>query len=149
MNISKKALKYSKLFETKTNQNGTTYVVIPLEGDKNYNEKLYNAIREAHGDRFPDDWIYSTFANLLEKLTEYELNTIDDLENVRSEVVDSQVDIYTSDLTAWLNEDNRNVYYLTNAYEDYKPVDGFEALTIAQSIAIDEVMQSVINLLSK
>jgi len=96
-------------------------------------------VRQAHfnGDRMPSDDIYnrvyeflSGFSNLDEKATE---------EDFDQTIIESESDIYTSDLTSWLNDDNRNVYYLTEALEEFQPKDGFEVLMIAQHKYIQEI----------
>lgn len=142
MNINEKALKAVTRFEVKKRTDGTEYVVLnDSEGE------LYDAVREAHGDKFPDDWVYSTFLSLLERIGDYTIDNDDKLQEYRGEIVYSVVDVYTHDLTAWLHERNDNVYYLSQAIADVAS-DGFSALTQAQYIAIDEVMNSVCNYLT-
>lgn len=113
-------------------------------------EELRDSIRAAHGDRMPDDWIFSTYENILGAFSNYTITTADSLEDNRSEIVDGLVDVYTSELTGWLHRDNRNVYYLTEALEEHSEgADGFKILAIAQYLAIDEVAGEVINYLTK
>ncbi len=144
MTITDKAKKYSDMFVSSTRDNGESYVYLKDEAS----EKLKDSVHEAHGDSLPDDWIYGTYADLMQKITEYELKTIDDLENVRHEIVDSYVDIYTADLTKWLASDIRNVHYLSDAISEGIADDGFQLLTGAQFLAIDNVMNYVVELLS-
>ena len=145
MKLQTKIQKYLDCFTTTTRNDGTV-VTIQKDLDKTP-QALQNAIRAAHGDGMPNDFIYSTFVACLEKLSEYTLNTVDDIEDIRDEAVDSMVDIYTHDLTAWLASDIANVYYLTQAMDELQPDDGFKLLAAAQYIAIGEVMSEVINLL--
>lgn len=142
-----KAEKYIKEFEVNERSDGTTFICIK---NNDFKSDLYKSVREAHGDRLPQDWIFSTYLSLLEQIRDYDCQTIEDLEDKRSEIVDSLVDVYTYDLTSWLHSDNRNVYYLDEAASEFgTPEDGFKLLAQAQYLAIDEVMSEAISLLSK
>ena len=112
---------------------------------------LHDAIRNAHGDRLPDDFIFSKFEDILSRLEDYTINKADDLDDNRPEIVDSMVDVYTSDLTAWLAEDIRNVYYLNEALESHteRDTDGFKLLAMAQYLAIDEIYGAVAEYLTE
>jgi hypothetical protein len=146
MTIKERAEQYNAMFTTGTRNDGKSFVKCTDEAS----EALRESIRNAHGDKLPNDWTYGTYADLMQRVTEYDVVTINNLEDVRSEIVDSYVDIYTADLTKWLAEDIRNVYYITQALEEYGTFeDGFKLLAMAQYLAIDEVMQEVINLLGQ
>mgnify|MGYP007083438397 CR=1 FL=1 len=120
-------------------------------GRKPIDENLRQSVYAAHGDRLPDDWIFDKYMSILDALNSgYTINTIDDAEEHRSEIVDGLVDVYTADLTAWLASNINNVQYMTAAAEEYgKESDGFKILAMAQFKAIDEIYQEVINLLNK
>ena len=144
--ITKKAQKYLDCFETKKRDVGETFVCLK---DNDKPVKLHDSIRVAHGDKLPNDWTFGTYADLLQKITEYDLNTIEDLEDIRHEIVDGYVDVYTYQLTAWLAEDINNVNYITDALEsEIEMREGFQLLALAQFMAIDEVMNEVVSLLS-
>ena len=64
------------------------------------------------------------------------------------EWADSDTDVYTSDLTEWLNRSDWNVGYLTDALEEYGETDGFKALQVAQLKAREEVYRMVLDVLS-
>lgn len=108
-------------------------------------EALRDSIMQAHGDRLPDDWIYETYCSILETLSGYTIESADDLEEHRPEIVDGLVDVYTQDLTAWLSRHPSNVYYIEAAREEYGSTDndGFKMLQIAQYKAIDEIYGEV------
>lgn len=72
---------------------------------------------------------------------------MDDVEEYRHEIVDGLVDIYTYDLTSWLNNDISNTYYLDQAIQEYEAKENI--LPVAQYIAIDEIYSEVLNLLEK
>jgi hypothetical protein len=121
-------------------------------GDKFYRTKdqtpewITDLIREAHGERFPDDWIYKAVVEVLNELSDSDYETVEDADDVRSELVDGLVDVYTASLTAWLASDVRNVYYLGEAMEP-EPRDGFQLLGMAQYHAYDEVFGAVLTAL--
>lgn len=147
MKITNKAQEYSDMFTTGTRDNGKMYVY--LKGNV-LGGNLYDSIKEAHGDGLPSDFVFGTYADLLQKITEYDLDSYEDLQDVRSEIVDGYVDIYTKGLTEWLNADIDNVSYLTQVLEQGLELkDGYQLLAQAQYMAIDEVMESVVNLLNK
>lgn len=60
---------------------------------------MRDAIRDAHSDgRMPDDWIYESCRAIVDSIAEYD--SADECDTC--EIADSQVDIYTSELCAWL-----------------------------------------------
>lgn len=142
MTLQQKIEKYSNCFEVGTRNDGSSYTFLKDDAPA----KLSVAVRKAHGDKLPDDFVYGTFADLLQRLSEYTIDSTDDIENYRHEIVDNYVDIYTHDLTKWLASDIGNVYYITQAIEEYGVTDGFQVLATAQYIAIDEVMNYVVGL---
>src|SRR3990167_5483241 len=112
-------------------------------------EPLRNSIYNAHGDRLPDDWIYDKYHSILDALAGYTIESADDIDEQRAEIVDGLVDVYTFDLTAWLNSHNSNVYYLTQAQEEYgAQTDGFQLLMSAQYVAIDEIYSEAMSYLT-
>jgi len=111
----------------------------------NASEDLKDSVRKAHGERLLSDWVFDKFHSILDAMLQYD----DDNEDMRFEIVDGLVDVYTCDLTEWLNSNNNNVYYLTEALEEYEEKDGFRALALAQYKAIDEIYSEVLNLLNK
>ena len=146
MNLEKKIDKYYNQFKTKKREGEDETIVVFKD---NVDKKLEHSVFKAHGDRLPDDWIFDTYHSILGCLADYDIEKEDDIDENRSEIVDGLVDIYTSDLTSWLNNDNRNVYYLTEAQEEYgEEKDGFNLLMMAQYKAIDEIFGEVENLLT-
>jgi len=102
-------------------------------------------VMEAHfdGDRMPNDDIYSridTFLSIFSGLDEDATE-----EDFRTLIYETEADVYTSDLTSWLNADNRNVYYLTEALEEYELKEGFQVLSIAQKLYIEEIGNGLLN----
>ena len=134
---------YLKMFEIKeVERNGEKKTIVVFAD--NASEDLKDSVRKAHGEQLPSDWIFDKYHSILDAMTQY-----DDIEDNRSEIVDGLVSVYTSDLTEWLNSNNSNVYYLTEALEESEEKDGFRALALAQYKAIDEIYSEVENLLTK
>jgi hypothetical protein len=145
MKITEKANKYSAMFETRKRDNGNSFVVLKDDAS----EELRESVREAHGEKLPDDWVYGTYADLMERVTEFEIDSVEQLEDARNEIVDNYVDIYTADLLKWLSDDINNVSYLTEVLEEDGAKDGFQLLAMAQYKAIDEIFSFVFDLLTK
>ncbi|MFH2062483.1 MAG: hypothetical protein ABIJ43_05860 [Candidatus Beckwithbacteria bacterium] len=111
-------------------------------------QALRDSIMNAHGERLPSDWIFDKYHSILDAFGQYDDDA--DIDEVRGEIVDGLVDVYTSDLTAWLNESNYNVYYITEAQQEYgAQEDGFKLLQMAQYKAIDDIFGEVASLLEK
>lgn len=149
MKLNKKIEKYYDMFESKERKSDRlnedeTFYVLKDDADK----KLHDSVMEAHGNRLPCDFVYRTYHDLLGSISDYSIETMDDLEEHRSEIVDSQVDCYTSGLTEWLNESNYNVEYLGEAVSN-GATEGFDILAQAQYCAIDEIMSEIISLLEQ
>jgi len=87
-------------------------------------------------------WLESFLTNVIELLEGRDFEDFDELEEAINEEMtewaDTETDIYTSDLTEWLNNRNDNVYYLSEAIEEGAE-DGFKALSMAQYKAIEEL----------
>lgn len=79
------------------------------------------------------------------KIGEYE--DLDDIfDNVRDSI---DADVYTSDLTEWLNENNGHVYFLTEVLEECDCKDGFELLMAAQIRHKEEIYSIIFNMLEE
>jgi len=97
------------------------------------------------------EWLNDFLYSVVDLLGYEDFDDFDELsekisENL-NEWVDSEVSVYTSDLTEWLNSSNSNVYYLTEVSEEYGQTDGFKLLAQAQYKAIEEVYNNALNCL--
>jgi len=147
MNLQTKIQNYINEFETKQRDDGTSYTYLKDRKSK-IGKKLDKALMQANGEGFPKDATFTYFLSCLEGFIEYDLTQDDNyLDDIRAEIVDGLVDMYTADLTKWLASDIANVYYLTEALTEYQSKDGFQLLAFAQYRAIDEIMGEVISLL--
>lgn len=136
---------YAGEFETRTVKRCGEEKTITVFAD-GASEELRHAVFKAHGDRLPNDWIFDKFNEILNTLGDYAVETIEDIENVRHEVVDSLVDVYTCNLTAWLNDETYNVEYLDEAVNEYGATENI--LAVAQDIAIDEIFSAVLDFIT-
>ena len=93
------------------------------------------------------NWLNEFLCDFLDSINEEDnINDImRDFEDNINEKIDGTTDIYTSNLTAWLNHNNSNVYYLTEALEEQEIKDGFNLLQIAQYKAIEESYYSFLS----
>ena len=141
----KKIEHYLSFFEYKK-RNDDDIVVLTTSAPQN----LKDSVMKACGNRLSDDWIFDKYHSILDALMQCDINGPDDLDNTRSEIVDGLVDPYTSNLTAWLNSGNYNVYYITEAQKEFGPeTDGFKILQMAQYKAIDDIYGHIVNLLQE
>jgi len=134
--IQELAQMYSAMFVRKTRDNGPSFYC----ASDDTNENLMNIIHAAHNEMLPDDYRFEFTKNALDALSENE-----DIDDARQSA--TEPDVYTSDLTKWLNSRNDRVYYLTQALEEFGCKDGFQALSTAQSIEKEEVFGAVVSAL--
>lgn len=148
MNVKNKAEYYADFFKSIDVVDGTTRVVLKDDAP----QELRDAVHEAHGDKLPNDFIYSTFAGLLCRISEYDAETVDELRDngYDHEIIDGYVDIYTHDLLQWLASDIDNLEYMSRVMAErvYVEEDGaWQVLATMQYYAIEDVMQYVLSLL--
>ena len=124
--------------EYKTRDNGDKYCIL-----KNDIEWQREIIRESHLNRFPSDDVYDRINTILSIICELADDATDD--DIREAVYSIEADIYTNDLTKWLNNNNNNVYYLDDAIASACSKDGFQLLAFAQSTYIQEIGHALIN----
>jgi len=121
--------------EQKTRNDGKSFYCC-----KNEIEWQQDIIREAHGDKLPDDYVYEFTNDALCVLSDCDEGQEDDA------IYEIEADCYTSNLTEWLNSRCDRVYYLTEVLEEFQPViDGFAALTMAQQKEKQEVAQAILS----
>ncbi len=90
-----------------------------------------------------NDYSYRWLLRALESINAW----LDEYEHIEeydpTEDIDAAVDVYTSDLTAWLHDRATNLEYLTEVLCELEPKDGFQLLTMAQATAIGETFEAV------
>lgn len=97
------------------------------------------------GDRLPDDDIYERVQDCVSAISEMDDDSEED--DISERLQELEADCYTKDLTDWLGSNNYNVYYLTQALEEYEIKDGFKALSTAQYLYIQEIAGNVLSAL--
>lgn len=126
----------------KTRKDGEEYYCLK-DGSPNWMQYI---IWGAHGDRLPDDSVYTTIArDVLPAILDAE----SDIESIEEGIREIEADVYTSDLTEWLNDSNENVYYLTEALEETDIKDGFRLLSYAQYLWRQEIATDLLAALVK
>lgn len=112
-------------------------------------EEIFNIYRMSNNGVLEpfDDYSYEWLNNFLIRVVEFiDYTDFEDLEELNNlitdelpEWTDGEVNVYTSDLTEWLNSSNYNVEYITQAQREYgQQDDGFKLLSMAQYTAINE-----------
>jgi len=143
------AKKYRDLFEEKKDKEGEYYYCFKLdairEGSEEYRE-MSDIISSLQMD---EDSVYRYVVYALDYLIDGDFEDMDEARDMMTEEIDGLVDVYTSDLTEWLNKSNYNVYYLTEAQEESGVSDGFQALAMAQYKAIENAFNEVLNLIEE
>jgi len=107
---------------------------------------MVDVIHKAHGDRLPNDSIYEVVNEVAAELADSNPDT--DLDELREVIAEIEPDVYTSDLTSWLNETPYNVYYLDEALKEGIK-DGFDLLSRAQYLFKQEVANALLEALAQ
>lgn len=129
------AAEMSHAFESATRPGGETFRKL-IDGAPGW---MTIVCRKAHDDAaiLPDDWRY----HFIEK-TVGAIADRDDIDMAREGL---EPDVYTSDLTEWLNSANRRVYYLGEVMEEFGPFkDGFQLLAAAQLRELEETFDQTV-----
>lgn len=101
-------------------------------------------IRAVHLDRFPNDDIYDRINTILHLFVDAEIDS--DLGDLLYEI---EPDIYTNDLTKWLNNHIENVFYLDEALKECEHNDSFKLLAMAQHCYIVDIGQALLTAIDK
>lgn len=142
MKLQDKAIKYHSQFEVQ-DRKGEDIVVFGPDAS----QELKDSVMKAHGERLADDWTFGIYYSILGSLIDSGAKTVEKAQEMEDEIIDGLVDVYTSDLTAWLNSSVDNVFYLERAVKELGAKDGFQILAGAQYLAIEDIFQEVLNLL--
>jgi hypothetical protein len=138
-NIANKILPY---FITVERNSGL--IVILKNGTPEYIKDL---VLKAHGDPesgiffLQDDWRYEFVHDALRAIVD-----TDDLEDAFESITPN---VYTAELTAWLNSNIQRIYYLNDAIQEMVEIgakyDGFTLLARAQRIERVEVFNLIVD----
>lgn len=116
------------------------------------NDSDLDLFREIHGtDILPDDFRYSMISRLLDRLQEYDFESVDDLRNrgLDHEIIDSLVDVYTGHLTDWLASHNCRVDFCNEATEEglTSGSDIINTIQCGQYKEIEMIMNNILSYL--
>lgn len=103
---------------------------------------MQDVCHKAHGDRMPDDDVYSRIQDIVDILADLPDDATDD--DIQERIYEIEPDIYTNRLTEWLHSRNDNVFYLDEALKEGITNDGFALLSHAQGIYIREIADALI-----
>lgn len=112
VSIQDRAKEAATYFTVKTRADGSKYVTLR---DVPAPEWVTELVRRAHGDMLPDDYRYKMIREAVDVLAY--ANDDADLDELESEFADD-VDLYTSDLTAWLGSHYSRPGYCDEAREE-------------------------------
>ena len=102
-------------------------------------------------DDYSYRWLSSFISNVVDFIENESFDNFNELsekiQDVLFEWVDSEVDIYTSGLTEWLNDSNANIYYIDEVIKEGGITEGFNLLQVAQYKAIEEAFYNALYIL--
>jgi len=108
-----------------------------------YDKDFRNFIRKQHNGILPNDFIFSTISSLIDSMLEYDFENNSDTRNRDnlSEIADSLVDVYTSDLIEHYKQFQE---YAERARSDFGDSGTIEDnMRLGQYLHIDEITQAV------
>jgi len=127
-------------FDTVKKSNGEIIIILKV----NSPEWVRDIVHKAHGDKLPDDWIYTWVYHTVDYIHGAYLDNVEEMEDLIPEIVDYLIDIYTSELTRWLHSRPDRICYIDEV-EGRGEMNGFDLLQAAQAVEIDEVVNIVIH----
>jgi hypothetical protein len=139
--ITKEAAKlYRSMDWLEMQDSSKRVVIVPKEGAI-YDTLLDMTFKISEETQLSMDSVYRFTMEALGTIADADADglTEDNIQELSSSI---EADVYTSELTDWLGENNNHVYYLTQALE-LGVTDGFQALAMAQLNAKVEVFDIV------
>ena len=96
------------------------------------------------------EWLNSFLSNVIDLMGYENFSDFDELnekitDGLIYEWVNSETDIYTSDLTKWLGDNNTNQYYLEECIKENPQADNH--IQLAQYKAIEELFNNALSIL--
>ena len=138
MTIRQLANQSLEMLETKVRTNGDNYVCFKDDRPQWMQDLAFRA--HNNGAMLPNDYRYEFIESALTAIANH-----DGIEDIRNSI---EADIYTSDLTAWLNSRNDRYQYVDNAIEDYgKGASVMDDIRMGQYVERLEVFDAVANFL--
>ncbi len=111
--------------------NGTTYWTMGNNVDTDLTDLVY----DCHDEELPNDWRYHVIVSLIIGIGEADC-TIDS--DALSDIVDGQVEVYSSDLARWLADNPSRSAYIDAARDEFGGLsdDIFEQIKCGQYVCI-------------
>ena len=140
--IKRLASKFTQL----TRADGTKFWMMQSE---DHDDVDFDIVRDIHGtDILPDDFRYETIVNLLDRLQDYDFNSVDELRDngIDHEITDSLVDVYNSDLTTWLASHLSRADFCNEAVSEglSDGSDIFKTIQAGQYLEISEILNRLL-----
>lgn len=134
-----------RLLSKLTVQNGRV-----IACSSNRDDSDFDLFRDFHQtDILPDDFRWDSILRLLERLNEYDFETVGYIRDngIDHEIIDSLVDVYTGHLTAWLASHNSRIEWCNEAVNEGL-VDGSDIIKTMQCGQYLEIQMIMNNILS-
>lgn len=126
-------------FERSTRDNGDTFVKLSADAP----EWMTEVVRAAHDDMLPDDWRYDCVREACGFIHDRDG---DDMDDAGHEFADD-VDVYNSNLLAWVSSNLTRMSYVDDAISEYQPDSLAKALMAGQAEERREVFEAVLSAL--
>lgn len=130
---------------TTTRHNGDEIIVLDDEKKEDWMRDIIHEVHTSMDQGFlPDDTVYKFINRVLGDLMEADEDS--DGDDLREMLFEIEPDVYTSDLTAWLNARNDHVQYINRVKEEFGEGldDGFQLLSAAQGFYIRDIGEALI-----
>jgi len=111
--------------------------------------KLLDAIQSMHDGHLPTNWIFDTTLSLIDSLSQYDFETLEDLEDVRHEIVDGCIDIYHHDLLEWQKQFSEYTEQASDEGLIGESSDISAQIQAGQFMKIDSMFCEIISLLEE
>jgi hypothetical protein len=146
--IATLAAELYRAFEASKRTNDETYYKLRESSP----EWMRDAIREAHDGMLPDDWKYEHVMHIAGRIADMEDETADSIRDNEHETCDSLVDVYNSNLLAWVGSNLTRAAFVDDAITEMGwPKDGglFTALQWGQYEELRGIYSSLVDSLEK
>ena len=138
----------SECLTTETRQDSSTYIALN-ESPKwdSIREELTSIVRAAHFNEMPNDWRFQTVDSIATTLADMPDSadwSVQNFQEESHEVADSLVDVYTSDLLAWVSENIRRHQWDDEGIAQ-PTTDIVELIKLRQFEEIESMVHAVLN----
>lgn len=136
MTIQKSANEALEFLVTKTRSNGDSFICFRDDAPQWTREMAH----KAHGDMLPDDFRYEFIESALTAIADH-----NDLDDARDSI---EADIYTSELTRWLDSRNDRLEYVNDATKEFGHAENLDMdLAMGQLLERQEVFSLIVEYL--